>query len=98
MTMRTMTAFAAFATAALLATPAAAQGGGPVGSGNFCLKSATGELCAYQTMAECEKAKPAGSNQQCVERSSIGGTTGSGANMPQPGSSSPSSPKSPPSR
>ncbi|MGH6770038.1 MAG: DUF3551 domain-containing protein [Xanthobacteraceae bacterium] len=96
--MRTLIAASALIT--LLAGPAVAQ----TGSGQFCLKGATGDAkCNYQTMAQCEQAKGGGSGQQCVDRSQLQGTTGSGAGMGSgvggaeeggsPGTSSPSAPK-----
>lgn len=85
--MRTLIAATATALAALaLNAPAAAQ----TGSGQFCLKSTAGSAkCAYQTMAQCEQAKSPGSTDQCVERSQVEGTTGSGAGTGPGGSASP---------
>src|SRR5262245_35321824 len=87
--MRTLIASAALVT--LLAAPASAQ---MSGTGQFCLKSSAGSAqCNYQTMAQCEQARPKGSADQCLDKSQISGTTGSGAAAP---STSPSSaPKSP---
>jgi len=79
--MRTLIAASALALA-VLGTPAQAQ----TGSGQFCLKNTAGMAqCAYQTMAQCEQAKPAGSANQCVDRSQVQGTVGSGS--PSPGGS-----------
>jgi hypothetical protein len=79
--MRTLIASSALVAAALLTTPqlAAAQ------SSPFCLKSVSGVTnCIYQSMAQCEQAKPAGSADQCLSAAQAGGTTGQG--QPQPGS------------
>jgi hypothetical protein len=74
--MRTLIAASALIAATLLAGPAVAQ----TGSGQFCLKSMTGDAkCNYQTMAQCEQAKSSNSADQCVSRSQLQGTTGSGA-------------------
>jgi hypothetical protein len=35
---------------------------------NFCLKAASGEECAYDTMAQCEAAKN-GNSETCVQNS-----------------------------
>jgi hypothetical protein len=84
--MRMLIASAALVTAAFLAGPAGAQ----TGTGQFCLKSATGQAnCTYQTMAQCEQARPAGSSNLCVDKSQLSGTVGSGAPSP---SASPSPP------
>jgi hypothetical protein len=73
--MRTLIAASALALA-LVGTSAQAQ----TGSGQFCLKNSAGMAqCAYQTMAQCEQAKPSGSTSQCVDRSQVQGTVGSGA-------------------
>jgi Protein of unknown function (DUF3551) len=80
-TMRVLIAASAL-TLALLSTPSVAQ----TGSGRFCLKGPSGAAqCNFQTMAQCEQAKPAGSTSQCLDRSQVQGTTGSGA--PSPGGS-----------
>jgi hypothetical protein len=81
--MRTLIAASAV-TFALLTTPSVAQ----TGAGQFCLKGPTGAAqCAYQTMAQCEQAKPAGSTSQCLDRTQVQGTTGSGVGAPSPGGS-----------
>jgi hypothetical protein len=82
--MRTLITASALAIA-VLGTSAQAQ----TGSGQFCLKNSAGMAqCAYQTMALCEQArqaKPAGSTSQCVDRSQVQSTVGSGS--PSPGGS-----------
>jgi Protein of unknown function (DUF3551) len=83
-TMRTLITASAL-TLAVFATPALAQ----TGSGQFCLKGPAGMAqCAYQTMAQCEKARSSGSSSQCVDRSQVQGTVGSGTSSPG-GSASP---------
>jgi hypothetical protein len=75
-------------TAALLAVfivgPAAAQKQQQiVGTAQFCIKGASGPIkCEYPTMAQCDQAKPQGSNDQCVERSEAQSPRGS---APSPG-------------
>jgi hypothetical protein len=41
--------------------------------------------CSYQTMASARQAKPSGSSSQCVDRTQVQGTVGSGT--PAPGGS-----------
>jgi hypothetical protein len=46
-------------------------------SGQVCIKAPSGALkCEYQTMAQCEAARPAGSSDPCVTRSSPDSTVG----------------------
>ncbi len=73
----------ALVTAILLMGPAAAQNQQQVtGAGQFCIKGASGPIkCAYQTMAQCEQARPTGSPDQCVPRSEAG-TVGRAAPSP----------------
>lgn len=55
------------------------------GTGQFCLKGATGPIkCEYQTMAQCDQARPQGSPDQCVSRSQAQGTIGGPALREQP--------------
>ena len=63
------------------------------GTGQFCLKKSAGPVqCQWQTMAQCEQARPAGSTDQCVDRTKDS-TVGSGQDtVPMPGGSSPSNP------
>ena len=45
--------------------------------GQFCIKAPSGAIkCDYQTMAQCEQARPAGSSDQCFARPQPQGTTG----------------------
>jgi hypothetical protein len=47
------------------------------GTGQFCIKGATGPVkCEYQTMEQCQQARPQGSPDQCVFRSQAEGTVG----------------------
>jgi hypothetical protein len=91
--MRTQIATFAVAAAMLVAAPALAQQQ-PLqpqqpqasGSGQFCLKGATGPArCEFQTMAQCEQAKPAGSTDQCID---MQGTVGAGGSSSAPSGSS----------
>jgi hypothetical protein len=57
------------------------------GTGDFCLKGSTGPIrCEYQTMAQCDQARPQGSADQCVARSQAAGTTGGPTLREQPNS------------
>ncbi len=48
------------------------------GTGQFCLKKAAGPTqCQWQTKEQCEQARPAGSPDQCVDRTK-GITVGTG--------------------
>jgi hypothetical protein len=80
---------------ALLAAPAGAQSG----TGEFCVKTMSGEArCVYRSMAQCEQALPSGSRDQCVERSQVSGTAGAGTgSSPEtPQRSKPIPPPAPP--
>jgi hypothetical protein len=47
------------------------------GPGQFCIKGPTGPVkCEYQTMAQCEQARPQNENDRCVSRSQAEGTVG----------------------
>jgi hypothetical protein len=47
------------------------------GTARYCIKGATGPIkCEYHTRADCERAKPTGSPDQCVLRTQAEGTTG----------------------
>jgi hypothetical protein len=76
--MRTLLASTAFA-ALVIAAPSVALA---QGTGAFCLKAVGGgnatTNCAYQTMAQCEKAKT-GKSDVCSPRSA---TTGEGPQTP----------------
>jgi hypothetical protein len=88
--MRTLIASCAVAAATLLA-PTISIAQTPMGDAPVCLKSASGSTsCVYRTMAACEQAKLAGANDQCVDRSQAGATTGAGGAMTPPPSPPPS--------
>ena len=59
------------------------------GTGQFCIKGASGPIkCEYQTMAQCEQMRPQGSPDRCVSRSDVEGTIGGPAQRepaPAPG-------------
>jgi len=45
--------------------------------GQYCIKAPSGAMkCDYQTMAQCEQARPPGSSDQCFARPQPQGTTG----------------------
>jgi hypothetical protein len=74
--MKTVLALTALFGATLMTGSASAQQQ-ISGAGQFCIKGPTGPLkCEYQTMAQCEQARPPGSSDQCVSRSQLEGTTG----------------------
>jgi hypothetical protein len=57
------------------------------GTGAFCIKGATGPIkCEYQTMAQCDQARPQGSADQCMARSQAEGTVGGTTLREQPNS------------
>ena len=89
--MRTTTASAALVAATLITGPAMAQQQ-LTGTGQFCIKGATGPVkCAYQTMAQCEQARPQGSSDQCISRpdAAAGTVGGPGASAPREQPSAP---------
>jgi hypothetical protein len=79
--MRTLITASALTLAVLASQSAMAQ----TGTGRFCLTGLAGPAqCSFQTMAQCEQAKPAGLASQCLDRSLVEGTTGSGSSSPSP--------------
>jgi hypothetical protein len=85
--MRSLMTSTALVAAMLLTVPAAAQQQQQQlsGTGQFCIKGATGPIkCEYQTMAQCDQARPAGSADQCMPRSQAEGTVGVGTPAPKP--------------
>jgi hypothetical protein len=86
--MRSLVMSTALVAAMLLAGPVVAQQQQQQqlsGTGQFCLKGATGPIrCEYQTMAQCDQARPAGSADQCLSRSEAEGTVGVGTPAPKP--------------
>ena len=73
-----MTSTALLAATAFMG-PAVAQNQQQVtGTGKYCLKGASGPIkCEYQTMAQCQEARPSGSTDACVDRPQAG-TVGTG--------------------
>ena len=73
--MKPITTLAGLVAALLFTGAALAQQ--PTGAGQYCIKAPSGPVkCEYQTLAQCEQAKPAGSSDQCVARSQVQGTVG----------------------
>jgi hypothetical protein len=68
--MKALITSTALLAVSLLAGPAVAQNQQQVtGTGQFCLKGESGPIkCEYQTMAQCQEARPLGSADQCVNR------------------------------
>jgi hypothetical protein len=66
------------ASAALIALhwipPAAAQSG----NGQFCIQTAAGARCVFDTMGDCERVRGSSSSAQCMTRTDAHGTTGLG--------------------
>jgi hypothetical protein len=55
------------------------------GTSDFCLKDGIGSIrCEYQTMAQCDQARPPGGSDQCMSRSQAQGTVGGPALREQP--------------
>ena len=74
--MRVLLISTVLMSSALFMGPAVAQQQ-LTGSAQFCIKGATGPVkCEYQTMAQCQQARPQGSSDQCVPRSEAEGTVG----------------------
>jgi hypothetical protein len=83
--MRAITTSTALIAATLLVGSAVAQQQQLTGTGQFCIKSAAGPIkCEYQTMAQCEQARPAVSSDQCVSRAQAQGTIGGPALREEP--------------
>jgi Protein of unknown function (DUF3551) len=82
--MKAMIASTALA-ATLLAGSAVAQQQQLGGTGQFCIKGATGPIkCEYQTMEQCQQARPQGSSDQCLSRLQLQSTVGGPAAREQP--------------
>jgi hypothetical protein len=74
--IRAMITSAALIAAAVLPGSAGAQQQHLSGAGQYCIKGATGPIrCEYQTMEQCQQARPQG-DDQCVTRSVAEGTIG----------------------
>jgi hypothetical protein len=73
--------------ATLFAGPAVPQNQQQVtGTGQFCITGGSGPVkCEYQTMAQCQQARPLGSTDQCVDRAQAQGTVGGRALPSAPG-------------
>ena len=83
--MRAMIASTALVAATLFAGSGVAQQQQLTGTGPFCLKGATGPIkCEYQTMAQCQEARPQGPADQCVPRAQAQGTVGGQTLREQP--------------
>ena len=76
--MKALMTSTALLAATLFTGPAIAQNQQQMtGTGQFCLKGASGAIkCEYQTMAQCQEARPVGSTDQCVDRPQAQGTVG----------------------
>ena len=85
--MKPLMTSTALLAAILFMGPAVAQTQQQVtGTGQFCIKGASGPInCAYQTMAQCQEARPSGSADQCVDRAQAQGTVGGRALPSAPG-------------
>jgi hypothetical protein len=68
-TIMRIIALATLLTAALSASSASAQGQGDYRHHKFCMRTGSGEECAYDTMAQCQAARN-GANDSCVPNSS----------------------------
>jgi len=74
--MKAIVASVALVALSLSTGPMAAQQQ-MTGTGEFCVKGTAGPpKCEYQTMAQCQQARPQGSSDQCVARSQAHGTVG----------------------
>ena len=75
--MRAMTTSMILAAAMLFVGSAVAQQQQLAGTGQFCIKGPTGPIkCEYQTMEQCQQARPQSSSEQCLSRSQAQGTVG----------------------
>ena len=83
--MRAMIASAVLVAATFFVGSAVAQQQQLAGTGQFCIKGPTGPIkCEYQTMEQCQQARPQGSADQCLSRSQAQGTVGGPAAREQP--------------
>jgi hypothetical protein len=85
--MKPLITSTALLAATLFMGPAVAQNQQQVtGTGQFCIKGGSGPVkCEYQTMAQCQQARPLGSTDQCVDRAQAQGTVGRRELPPSPG-------------
>ena len=84
--MKALTTSAALLAATVFMAPALAQNQQQVtGTGKYCIKGESGPIkCEYQTMAQCQEARPLGSADACVDRpqaqqGTVGGREPAGA-------------------
>jgi hypothetical protein len=78
--MKASVTLAGLAGIALFMGAAVAQEQQLTGTGQFCIKSATGPVkCDYQTNAQCQQARPQNSSDQCLSRTQLEGTVGGAA-------------------
>jgi hypothetical protein len=73
-----------------LMSPAAAESG----ASQYCIQTAAGARCLFDTMADCERARGNSSSAQCMTRTDAHGTTGLG----EPPGRPPGIPTEPPQR
>ena len=88
--MRAITTSVGLVAATLFIGSAIAQQQQLTGTGQFCIKGASGAVkCEYQSMAQCEQARPKGSIDQCLSRpqaaDTVGGPSVPRAPAPAPG-------------
>jgi hypothetical protein len=82
--MRTIVALLALMFAGWSVGSAAAQQQQLTGTGEFCIKGATGPIkCEYQTMDQCQQARPVADSVQCLQRSQVQSTVGGPASSKQ---------------
>jgi hypothetical protein len=80
-----MIASTALLAATLFVGSAAAQHQQLSGTGQFCIKGATGPIkCEYRTMEQCQQARPQGTSEQCLSRLQLQSTVGGPAAREQP--------------
>ena len=77
--MKTIVASAVIVLSVLMQKATAETGNAP-----FCLQTATGAKCVYDTMGECERARGDTSAVQCITQSDAHGVTGLGDPVPLP--------------
>ena len=77
--MKTILALSALVGATLFLGSAFAQQG-ITGAGQVCIRGPTGPIkCEYQSMAQCQQARPQNENDRCVVRSEVESTVGGAA-------------------
>jgi hypothetical protein len=78
--------------AAIVALTAIPPAGAQSGNAQYCIQTAAGARCRFDTMADCERARGNSSSAQCMTRSDAHGTTGLG----EPPARAPGIPTEPP--